>query len=490
MDIPFITPTTARFTHLLLHPRERVVDWFARPGAVRRLTPGWLPMTPTSEAANLRDGVTTFDMPAGLTWVAEHDPEEYVAGHRFADHVTNEPFRRMLAWRHVHRFEDVCGPGDDHPAWWTNVVDEVTSRAPRRAISGVFAYRAAVLEGDFAAADRLASVLSSSLSSSGDDASSTGAAHTDHGDRPHPLNDLPRKRVAVTGATGTVGSVLCALLSTSGHDVVKLSRSSSTEPNTRTWNPESPAADLFDGIDVLIHLAGAPIAGRFTDKHLARVRDSRVGPSRKLAELAAEAGLEAVVSASAVGYYGADRGTELLDEAAPAGDGPLADIVRDWEAAWNPAREAGIRVVNIRTGLVQAGGGGLLPILAGITSTGLGGKLGDGGQWFPWIALDDLLDVYHRAALDPEWSGPINAVAPNGVDNEEYTKTLAKVLRRPAAIPVPKAGPKLILGGRGAEELAFANQRAVPRVLERAGHVFRFPDLEAALRHELLRNDN
>lgn len=458
MDIPFITPTTARFTHLLLHPRERVVDWFARPGAVRRLTPGRLPMAPTSEAANLRDGVTTFDMPAGLTWVAEHDPEEYVAGHRFADHVTNEPFRRMLAWRHVHRFEDVRGPGDDHPAWWTNVVDEVTSRAPRRAISGVFAYRAAVLEGDFAAADRLA--------------------------------PLPRKRIAVTGATGTVGSVLCALLSTSGHDVVKLSRSPSAEASTRTWDPESPAADLFDGIDVLIHLAGAPIAGRFTETHLARVRDSRVGPSRKLAELAAEAGLEAVVSASAVGYYGADRGTELLDEAAPAGDGPLADIVRDWEAAWNPAREAGIRVVNIRTGLVQAGGGGLLPILAGITSTGLGGKLGDGDQWFPWIALDDLLDIYHRAALDPEWSGPINAVAPNGVDNEEYTKTLAKVLRRPAAIPVPKAGPKLILGGRGAEELAFANQRAVPRVLERAGHVFRFPDLEAALRHELLRNDN
>lgn len=456
MDIPFITPTTARFTHLLLHPRERVVDWFARPGAVRRLTPGWLPMAPTSEAANLRDGVTTFDMPAGLTWVAEHDPEEYVAGHRFADHVTNEPFRRMLAWRHVHRFEDVRGPGEDRSDWWTNVVDEVTSRVPRRTIAGVFAYRAAVLEGDFAAADRLAS--------------------------------LPRKIIAVTGATGTVGSMLCALLSTSGHDVVKLTRTSSDGPNTRTWDPEAPAGDLLDGVDVLVHLAGAPIAGRFTDKHLAKVRDSRVGPSRKLAELAASAGVEAIVSASAVGYYGADRGTELLDEAAPAGDGPLADIVRDWEAAWDPAREAGIRVAAIRTGLVQAGGGGLLPILAGITSTGLGGKLGDGDQWFPWIALDDLLDVYHRAALDPTWSGPINAVAPNGVDNASYTKTLAKVLRRPAVIPVPKAAPSLMLGGRGAEELAFANQRAIPRFLENAGHVFRFPDLEAALRHELLRN--
>ncbi|MFD5867908.1 TIGR01777 family oxidoreductase [Corynebacterium sp. NPDC060344] len=484
MDIPFISriaaPTTARFTHLLFHPRERVVDWFARPGAVRRLTPGWLPMTPTQEAGNLRDGTTTFDMPAGLTWVAEHDPEDYVAGHRFADRVTNQPFRRTLAWRHVHRFEDVRGPGEDHPAWWTNVVDEVTSRAPRRAIAGVFAYRAAVLEGDFAAADRLAAIL---------DPERDGDVSGENSARPHPLNALPHKRIAVSGASGTVGSMLCALLSTSGHDVVKLTRSNSTDPGTRTWDPESPAADLLEGIDVLIHLAGAPIAGRFTDKHLARVRDSRVGPSRKLAEVAASAGLEAVVSASAVGYYGSDRGTELLDEAAPAGDGPLADIVRDWEAAWDPARDAGVRVVNVRTGLVQAGGGGLLPLLAGITSTGLGGKLGDGGQWFPWIALDDLLDVYHRAALDPAWSGPFNAVAPNGVDNETYTKTLAKVLRRPAAIPVPKAAPKLVLGGRGADELAFANQRAIPRALENAGHVFRFPDLEAALRHELLRND-
>lgn len=456
MAIPFIAPTTDRFTHLLFHPRERVVDWFARPGAVRRLTPGLLPMTPIEEAANLRDGTTVFDMPAGLSWRAEHDRGEYVAGHRFADYVANQPFRRALGWRHVHRFEDVRGPGEDHPDWWTNVVDEVTSRVPRRTIAGVFAYRAAVLEGDFAAADRLAS--------------------------------LPRKIIAVTGATGTVGSMLCALLSTSGHDVVKLTRTSSDGPNTRTWDPEAPAGDLLDGVDVLVHLAGAPIAGRFTDKHLAKVRDSRVGPSRKLAELAASAGVEAIVSASAVGYYGADRGTELLDEAAPAGDGPLADIVRDWEAAWDPAREAGIRVAAIRTGLVQAGGGGLLPILAGITSTGLGGKLGDGDQWFPWIALDDLLDVYHRAALDPTWSGPINAVAPNGVDNASYTKTLAKVLRRPAVIPVPKAAPSLVLGGRGAEELAFANQRAIPRFLENAGHVFRFPDLEAALRHELLRN--
>ena len=238
---------------------------------------------------------------------------------------------------------------------------------------------------------------------------------------------------------------------------------------------------------MLIHLAGAPIAGRFTKKHLAKVRDSRVGPSRKLAEVAATAGVEAVVSASAVGYYGSDRGTEQLAEGAPSGFGPLADIVEAWEEAWDPAREAGVRVTNVRTGLVQAGGGGLLPILARITSTGLGGRLGDGDQWMPWIALDDVLDIYHRAALDPNVSGPVNAVAPGGVDNAAYTKVLAEVLKRPAAIPVPKRAPRMLLGEAGARELAFANQRAIPRALEELGHEFRFPDLEGALRHELLR---
>lgn len=466
---------TFRNTHLVFHPRERVVDWFARPGAVTRLTPGHLPMRVMSEAANLADGVTELRLPGGLTWVAQHDPAEYVAGHRFVDYVANEPLRRTLRWRHVHTFEDVRGPGNDSPAWWTNVVDEVSARLPKRALEGVFAYRGAVLSGDLDAADRLAGYLGA------------GSGGADKPAVPHPHNALPSKRIAVTGATGTVGTALCALLSTSGHDVVKLTRTSSTEPRTRTWNPDSPEPDLLHGIDVLIHLAGAPIAGRFTKKHLAKVRDSRVGPSRRLAEVAAEAGVGAVVSASAVGYYGADRGTELLDEDSDPGRGPLAEIVRDWESAWDPAREAGVRVVNVRTGLVQSGGGGLLQMLARITSTGLGGRLGDGDQWMPWIALDDLLDVYHRAALDPAMSGPVNAVAPNGVDNETYMDTLARVLRRPSAIPVPKAAPAVLLGGSGADELAFANQKVLPAALIGLGQKFRFPDLEPALRHELLR---
>lgn len=490
---------TARFTQLLFHPRQRVVDWFARPGAVRRLTPGHLPMTLKREAANLRDGVTEFGLPGGMSWVGQHDAAEYVAGHRFADYAANEPIRSLAGWRHVHRFEDVRGPGEDHPAWWTNVIDEVTARVPRRMLDRVFAYRAAILEGDFGAIDRLAGYLGDGDDAAAGTRADSGAAESAplaphvaddpsaEPTIPHPMNALPTKTIAVSGSTGTIGSELCALLSTSRHNVIKLTRGGGGEPGTRAWNPEAPAADLLDGVDVLIHLAGAPIAGRFTKKHLAKVRDSRVGPSRKLAEVAAESGVEAIVSASAVGFYGSDRGTENLGEGAPRGSGPLADIVGAWEDAWQPAREAGVRVTTVRTGLVQAGGGGLLPILARVTGTGLGGKLGDGNQWMPWIALDDVLDIYHRAALDPNVSGPVNAVAPGGVDNATYTRVLAEVLKRPAAIPVPKRAPRILLGEAGARELAFANQRVVPQALTDLGHVFRFPDLRAALRHELLR---
>lgn len=322
--------------------------------------------------------------------------------------------------------------------------------------------------------------------------------------------------IAVSGATGTVGTQLRALLTTSGHTVVSLVRKpqQAEAPSGRTgdggaryWDTENPAADLLDGVDAVVHLAGAPIAGRFSDDHLATVRHSRVEPTRALAEVIAKSpSVKVAVSASAVGFYGADRGTEVLPETAtvgaeaarynPEAENPavtdnLAAIVRDWEAAWEPARAADKRVVNVRTGLVLAGDGGLLPLLAGVVFTGLGGPLGDGKQWFPWIALDDLLDIYHRAVVDESLEGPINATAPadSGVDNAEFTRVLGEVLRRPTIISVPALGPKILLGERGAQELALANQRVVPRALEDAGHTWRFSSLKQALEHELLKEN-
>ena len=239
--------------------------------------------------------------------------------------------------------------------------------------------------------------------------------------------------------------------------------------------------------DAVIHLAGASIAGRFTDGHRRAIRDSRIEPTRRLAEVAAASGQgpKTFVSASAIGYYGPDRGDEVLHEQDARGDGFLAEVVADWENAAKPAADAGLRVVHVRTGIVQSPSGGVLRLQRPLFEVGLGGRLGAGTQWLSWIDIDDLIDVYHRAVVDSELSGPVNAVAPNPVRNEEYTAVLATVLHRPAFLPVPDFGPKLLLGEQGARELALADQRVTPGKLAGRGHRFRRPDLDTALRHQL-----
>jgi len=260
----------------------------------------------------------------------------------------------------------------------------------------------------------------------------------------------------------------------------------------RQWRPEEPAPTLLNGVDALIHLAGASIGGRFTPDRKREIRDSRIIPTRRLAELAASTaaaadpdspGLRAFVTASAVGFYGPDRGEEILTETSPRGEGFLADVVADWEDATASAAAAGIRTVQVRTGIVQTPRGGMLRLLTPLFEAGLGGRLGSGTQWLAWIGLDDLLDIYLRAVTDPHLSGPVNAVAPDPVRNIDYTRTLARVLHRPALLPVPAFGPRLLLGAEGAAELAQASQYVRPEALIGAGHHFRQPHLEQALRH-------
>lgn len=248
-----------------------------------------------------------------------------------------------------------------------------------------------------------------------------------------------------------------------------------------------PDPGLLAGVDAVIHLAGASIAGRFTDGHRRAVRDSRIGPTRRLAELVAETpgGPTVLICASAIGFYGYDRNDEILTEDSDRGDGFLADVVADWEDATAPAEQAGTRVVRIRTGIVQSPSGGTLRLLRPLFSAGLGGRVGNGRQWLSWIGLDDLTDIYHRGLWDTELSGPVNAVAPEPVRNIDYTRTLARVLHRPAVLPVPALGPRLLLGEQGARELACASQRVNPARLQGAGHRFRQAHLEQALRHVL-----
>lgn len=439
------------FESVVDHPLDDVYAWHTRPGAMRRLVPPWQPMTVLAEAESLADGRAVLGLPGGLRWVARHVPAEFDPPRRFVDVLATDgpaswPPRVIGGWRHTHEFA-AQGSG-------TRVYDRIDAVVPAAALRPMFVYRHTQLAEDLAA---------------------------------HRAAGLSPMVIAVTGAGGLVGDALTAFLRTGGHRVIRLVRGHTAERDARQWDPENPAADLLTGVDAVVHLAGASIAGRFTAAHRAAIRGSRIGPTRALAEAAAQAadGPRIFVSASAIGFYGYARGDSQLTEDSTSGDGFLADVVADWEAATEPARAAGLRVVNVRTGVVQSARGGTLRLLRPLFAAGLGGRLGSGSQWLSWIGLDDLLDVYHRALYDTRLAGPVNAVAPEPVRNTEYTAALGRVLRRPTVLPVPSFGPRLLLGAQGVQELAEADQRVVPAKLAGLGHRFRRPGIDAALAHEL-----
>jgi uncharacterized protein (TIGR01777 family) len=436
-------------------PIYEVFDWHTRPGAITRLTPPWQPMRVVAEADSLKSGRAELGLPGGLRWVADHQPDSYDPPRRFVDTIGTEglaslPARLAVRWRHTHEFEDL---GDQR----TRMTDRVATPVPAAALRAMFIYRHRQLADDIAVHRHAAA------------------------------QGLAPITLAITGSSGLVGSQLTAFLSTGGHRVIRLVRHPATKPDERQWNPDDPDPGLLAGVDAVIHLAGASIAGRFTDEHRAAIRDSRIGPTRRLAELIARSadGPKVLISASAIGYYGYDRGDETLTEDSKRGEGLLADVVAEWEDATVPAEEGGARVVRVRTGIVQSPAGGTLRLLRPLFAAGLGGRLGNGRQWLSWIGIDDLIDVYHRGLWDTELSGPVNAVAADPVRNIDYTRTLAHVLRRPALLPVPSFGPRLLLGEQGARELASASQRVLPARLQQADHRFRRPDLEQTLRHLL-----
>ncbi|WP_328325695.1 TIGR01777 family oxidoreductase [Kribbella sp. NBC_00382] len=428
--------------------RSEVFSWYQRPGAIVRLTPPWMPVHIKREATDLANGTAVLGFPLGLEWVARHSGA--LPPSQFVDELDSTPLRWLVRWRHTHDFE-VVTPDE------TRVIDRIDSNVPGVLLKSMLAYRYRQLADDLAAHDRAVA----------------------GGMRP--------MTVAMTGSHGTIGTPLAALLSTNGHRVIRLVRGNAAGPDERHWDVEKPDKGLLRGVDAVIHLAGASIAGRFTSAHLRAIRDSRIGPTTQLARLAAETpdGPGVFVCASAIGYYGPDRGDESLVESSARGDGLLASLVGDWERATEPAAAGGLRVVNIRTGLVQTPAGGILQLQYPLFAAGLGGPLGNGDQWQAWIGIDDLADIYHRCLYDAELAGPVNAVAPEPVRNNEYSATLARVLHRPALLRVPALGPRLILGKEGTEELALASQRVLPRRLTDLGHTFRHPDLESALRHLL-----
>lgn len=297
-------------------------------------------------------------------------------------------------------------------------------------------------------------------------------------------------RVAITGSGGLIGSALAARLRADGHDVTRLvrDRRQAGAPGSVYWDPARGRIDAagLEGHDVVIHLAGESLVGLWTERKKARIRDSRVRGTALVAE--ALAGLArppgVLLSASAIGYYGARPPEEAVDEATPPGSGFLAETARAWEAAAEPARAAGIRVVHPRFGLVLSPRGGALAAMLPVFRLGLGGSLGGGTQVWSWIALDDVVEAALHVLRTDALAGPVNFTAPEPVSNAEFTRVLGLVLRRPAPFSVPTFAARLA-AGEMAQEMLLTGARVLPRRLLESGYRFRFPTLEPALRHLL-----
>jgi uncharacterized protein (TIGR01777 family) len=290
--------------------------------------------------------------------------------------------------------------------------------------------------------------------------------------------------IAITGASGLIGSSLAAALEAGGDRVIRIVRREAAADEI-WWDPARGAIDAperLEGISAVVHLAGAGIGDkRWTESYKRVVLESRTMSTALVARTVAalEHKPRVLVSASAVGFYG-DGGDEPIDEAHPAGDDFLATVCQAWEAATAPAEDAGIRVARIRSGIVLTPRGGALKKMLPLFRLGLGGRFGSGDQWMSWITIDDEIAAI-RHLLTSDVRGPVNLTAPEPVRNRDFAKTLGAVLRRPAIVPVPRFGPRLLLGAE-LGELLFVGQRVHPAVLTASGYEFRHPRLEPALR--------
>ena len=449
---------------------DEVYAWHARPAALPRLTPPWERVA--VEGAEGIFGTPGYRVrlrakvlgPVGGTWVADHP--SFTPGREFRDVQVAGPFAR---WEHTHRFLP-DGPGtsflEDHVEYRLPLGPlgrVLGSRMVERRLAALFAYRHAVTASDLR--------------------------------RHRPFRDLPRLRVAVTGSRGLLGSELAAFLTCGGHTVVRLVTGSARKPafddgtEYFPWNPTAPVEPaVLAGCDAVIHLAADNIAeGRWTARKQRSIRDSRVIPTRLLAEavakLPAEQRPRAFLSGSAVGIYG-DRGDEVLTEESPAGAGFLADLCREGEAATGPAADAGVRVVHLRTGIVLAPRGGALAKQLPAFRAGGGAVLGDGRQWFPWITAGDWVGAVYHVLMTEALAGPVNVTSPNPVTNRDFTRTLARVLRRPALLRLPRFALRVLFGAM-ADEALLTSLRVVPRKLLDSGFAFDHPELDWALRFVL-----
>jgi len=451
---------TLEFTTPLDAAPETVFRWHARPGAFERLVPPWAPVR-LEEFEGIGDGdravLRMGPGPLALRWVAEH--HDVIEGRQFCDRQVQGPFSH---WDHTHRFEPTGEGG-------CRLVDRIEYALPAGGLGTAvapylvepelrrqFAYRHRVTRRDLALHQRYEAEAAS-------------------------------RTVAISGASGLVGSQLGPFLTTGGHTVRRLVRSRPVGEREILWDPASGVVEAkkLNDVDAVIHLAGETVFGPWTTAKKRRIHDSRAGGTRLLAEALAELDdpPSTFVSASAVGYYG-DRGDEVVTEETPSGEGFLAAVCRAWEDATAPAAEAGIRTVQARIGVVLSPAGGALQIQWPLFWLGLGGTAGRPGQYVPWIALDDVLGGLYHLVMNDGLKGPVNLTAPSPAPMARYAETLASVLDRSAPLHVSPALLRSVFGEM-AEELALKSARAVPRRLQDDGYAFGYPELEEALRHGL-----
>jgi uncharacterized protein (TIGR01777 family) len=443
-------------------PASDVYRWHLHDGAFERLSPPWETVTLEDGGQGVSNGsrriVATKLGPFTSRWIMRHT--DVIPDQQFVDQMDQGPFR---AWHHMHRFvsiDQATSILEDHIrfrlplGWLGNVVagDYVGSQLER-----LFRYRHRVTVEDL-------------------------AAHRQTRER-------GSMNILMTGSTGMIGAALAAFLKTGGHSVTGLRRGSGSS-GSLTWDPSTGLVDTsaISHADAIVHLAGENIgAGRWTESRKRLIRDSRIAPTRALCEKLTQMSSppRTLIVASAIGFYG-DRGDQWLDESSGPGSGFLADLVRDWEAATEPAVSRGIRVVNLRFGIILTPKGGALQRLLLPFRMFVGGVIGTGDQYWSWVGIDDVIGAIHHALVDASIHGPVNVVAPNPVTNREFTQILARVLTRPALLPLPAFAARLAIGEM-ADELLLSSARIRPTKLQATGYSFRNPELEDALRHMLAR---
>lgn len=439
-------------------PPTSLWTWHARPGAFERLVPPWQKVRREGPHVPLVEGSrATFRIKTGpvwRTWVARH--EDVRPGEGFADVQEKGPFP---AWRHEHRF--IAVPGG------SQLQDEVTYRLPLGPLGSLLGGRFVARSLERAFRWRHAT---------------TAADLARHGAAP-----LASLRILVSGSHGLVGSSLVPFLRAGGHEVIRLVRGTPGE-GERAWDPSADRLDpsVFDGIDAVVHLAGESIAsGRWNEARKRRIRESREHGTQLIAEAMARSSRppQTLVVASAIGIYGS-RGDELLDERSTHGDDFLADVVKAWEGAAEPAREVGIRTVHLRFGVILDPRGGALAKMLPAFRFGAGGRVGSGKQWMGWVAHEDVLGAILHALATPSLTGPVVVTSPEPLRQKDFAKTLGRVLGRPSFAPLPAFAARLAFGEM-ADALLLASQRTAPERLLASGFRFRHANLERALRHML-----